>query len=344
MRRVLVIVFVLLVAGSALLWFSINRPYAGFEGELLIDIPRGTGSKDMAALLAEKGVLFAPWEFLVVRAFRRNVALQAGEYRFAGPASAWQVFDRLASGDIHYYELRVPEGSNVFEVARIVGGLGFVTAAQMERAASNTSLVADLAPQARNLEGYLFPSTYRVTRQMTAEQICRIMVEEFRRQWRETGGSGAVHETVTLASLVEKETGRGQERATVASVYRNRLALGMKLECDPTTIYAALLQGRYRGEIHRSDLESRHPYNTYQNEGLPPGPIANPGRAAIEAALRPAETNYLFFVAKPGLDGGHIFSATISQHTRAVAEYRRGQGKQAQPTRTVSRTGKTGRG
>jgi UPF0755 protein len=207
-----------------------------------------------------------------------------------------------------------------------VGSFDFLKASDFLRAARDPALIRDLAPQAPTLEGYLFPATYRITRTTTVAQLCALMTGQFRKQWRELQYGAhpkPVNEIVTLASLVEKETGRAEDRPIVASVYENRLRKGMALDCDPTTIYAALLEARYRGTIYRSDLASDNAYNTYRHAGLPPGPIANPGVASLKAALAPAETGYLYFVAKPDGSGGHQFSETIAQHNLAVQKYRR---------------------
>jgi len=173
------------------------------------------------------------------------------------------------------------------------------------------------------LEGYLFPNTYRMTRSTTPEQLCLTMTSKFREVWRSLQTSADVHRTVTLASLVEKEGKLPGERPVIASVFERRLAIGMKLDCDPTTIYAALLAGNYRGAIHKSDLASDEPYNTYQHAGLPPGPIANPGAASIAAVLHPANTDYLYFVARADGSGGHNFSADLAAQAANVAKYRR---------------------
>ena len=256
---------------------------------------------------------------------------QAGEYQFDKPASAWDVFDRIVRGDVHYYKLLIPEGSNIFETARIVGSLDFIDEREFLKLARDPAPIHDLAPDAATLEGYLFPSTYHVTRNTTAADIIAMMVSQFRRVWTslDAGPDADVSRVVTLASLVEKETGVPEERPLVASVFTNRLRRGMKLECDPTVIYAALLEDRYRGVIHRSDLNRRHPYNTYLRVGLPPGPIASPGEASLRASLHPADTNYLFFVAKPDDSGEHVFSSTAAAHNRAVRQYRRAQARAA---------------
>jgi UPF0755 protein len=234
---------------------------------------------------------------------------------------------------VFFYELTVPEGSNIFDIAASIDRFGFIKGSDFLRAARDPSPIRDLAPQAPTLEGYLFPSTYRITHSTTVEQLCRMMTDLFRKHWRELQTSGytlVANDAVTLASLVEKETALPRERPAIASVYENRLRLGMALDCDPTTIYAALLDRRYHGTIYRSDLISTNNYNTYQHVGLPPGPIANPGIASLKAALAPARTDFLYFVAKPDGSGSHQFSRTIAEHNRAVQLYRRGTKQQTE--------------
>jgi UPF0755 protein len=312
------------VAAAAVLAYLL-WPHSGPPRETFVEIPRGAGSREMAALLRDRGVIRTEWEFMIIRALRRGVNLQAGEYRFAGPASAWTVYDRIGRGDVYYHEVIIPEGRNIFDIAETVGALKFIKSSEFLKIARDPALVRDIAPEAPSLEGYLYPATYRITRGGTAMQLCRMMNAEFRRVWKELSPPPGtnVHEMVTLASLVEKETGVPDERKTVSSLYRNRLRIGMRLDCDPTVIYAALLEGRYRGTIYRSDLENPHPYNTYRNPGLPPGPIANPGRASLDAALRPAATDYLFMVAKPDGSGAHTFTTELGAHNAAVQELRR---------------------
>lgn len=313
----------LICALAGLAAWTLATPYQGFQSETYVDIAHGTGTMGIAQELAKDGVIRYPWEFWLVRVFKPSAKLQAGEYRFAQAASALDVFNRIARGDIYYFEFTVPEGSNIFDIGRSLEADGVMSAETFLKAAEDPALIHDIAPQARTLEGYLFPSTYRLTHAITAAQLVRMMTEEFRKEWTKViaGKEADPHRTVTLASLVEKETAAPDERPMVASVFHNRLEKGMRLECDPTTIYAALLENRYRGAIHRSDLASTNPYNTYQNAGLPPGPIANPGAQSLAAALQPAETSFLFFVAKPG-GGGHQFSATMAQHEKAVIAYR----------------------
>ena len=222
----------------------------------------------------------------------------------------------------------MPEGSNRFDIARLIGNNGTISSGDFIKASADPASIRDLAPKAPSLEGFLFPSTYRLSHSTTAPDLCRLMTTEFRRQWKklDPSHSGDVLKAVTVASLVEKETGVADERKIVAGVFTNRIEKGMRLDCDPTTIYAALLDNRYTGAIHKSDLLNQNPYNTYQNVGLPPGPIANPGAASLEAALNPAATDYLFFVAKA--DGpGHVFSTTRAAHEKAVMAYRHARHK-----------------
>jgi UPF0755 protein len=313
----------LLCALAGLAAAALVIPYQGFAAETFVEIPRGTGTRAIAEELTKDGVIRYSWEFDLLRLVKRSSKLQAGEYRFAKPASALDVFDRIARGDIYFVEFTVPEGSNIFDIAKSLETEGRMSSGDFLAAAEDPSLIRDLSPQAKTLEGYLFPSTYRLSHATTPTHLIKMMTDEFRKQWTHLTAGKATDPrgTVTLASLVEKETAAPDERPMIASVFRNRLSQGMRLQCDPTTIYAALLENRYRGTIHKSDLASVNPYNTYENAGLPPGPIANPGAESLRAALEPADTQFLYFVAKPA-GGGHQFSTTIAQHEKAVIAYR----------------------
>ena len=326
MIRLLATLLLLTLIAAGIAYVSLDARYQGFQQPVILDFPKGTSTQAMANELAQNGVIRYSWQFLMARALHQGRKLQAGEYQFARADTPSNVLNRIARGDVFFYELSVPEGSNMFDIATSVGRFNFLKADDFLKAARNPSLVRDIAPQAPTLEGYLFPATYRITRSTTVEQLCAMMTAQFRKEWRGLQGTAharGVNETVTLASLVEKETGRPEDRPIVASVYENRLRKGMALDCDPTTIYAALLDARYRGTIYRSDLASDNAYNTYRHAGLPPGPIANPGVASLKAALAPAETDYFYFVAKPDGSGSHQFSKTIEQHNVAVQQYRR---------------------
>lgn len=321
----ILLALVLIVGGAAIYVLrALNQPYQGFTDPVIIELPRGTSTGRMAAVLSEEGVIEHPWLFLAARLAERGARLQAGEYKFDKAASPLQIYSRIARGDIYYMELLVPEGFNMFDIADAVAKLGVISSADFLAAARDPSLIRDLDPHAETLEGYLFPNKYRVYRKTTAREICRMMTAQFRTQWQALGGAGkSPHDAVTLASLVEREARLPEERTRVASVFQNRLRIGMRMQCDPTTVYAALLEGRYSGVIHQSDLASTNPYNTYQHAGLPPGPIANPGLSSIKAALAPDQTPYLYFVAKADGSGGHNFSDSLEKHEVAVAHYKR---------------------
>lgn len=332
--RIVSALFGLGVIVAALAYVSLVTKYQGYREPVIVDFPKGTSARAMANTLARNGIIRYSWQFLMARALHSGERLQAGEYQFARSDTPLNIFNRIVRGDVFFYELVVPEGSNMFDIAALAGRFDFLKASDFLRAARNPSLIHDLAPQAPTLEGYLFPATYRITRSTTAQQLCKMMTDQFRKEWRSLNAAGPakpINDVVTLASLVEKETGVPNERPVVASVYENRLRKGMALDCDPTTIYAAMLEERYRGTIYRSDLASDNAYNTYRHAGLPPGPIANPGAASLKAALAPAETDYLYFVAKPGGSGSHQFSKTIEQHNLAVQQYRRAINRQADP-------------
>ena len=321
--RLCLLAFFIVILPAGYVMYRLTQPYRGFSEPVFIEFPRGTSTGELASILARKGVVRDRWTFLAARAIHRKSTLQAGEYKFEKPAAPLDIYGRIARGDIYYQEFLVPEGFNMFEIANAIGKLGTIKPADFLAAARNPAVIRDIDSKAESLEGYLFPNKYRVYKTTTAQQLCRQMTNEFRKQWRSLNASGSVHDMVTLASMVEREAKLPEERPQVASVFRNRLRIGMKLDCDPTTVYAALLENRYRGVIHRSDLESANPYNTYHHVGLPPGPIANPGLGSIRAALHPAETNWLYFVARADGSGGHNFSDSLKSHTAAVAMYQR---------------------
>jgi UPF0755 protein len=325
MKKLLFLLVVVLVAGGW--WLRKAAEPVVISRPMMVEIQPGAGVPAIAGQLAAAGVLRSRWPLLAWHFLRpTRQYLQAGEYQFSGRLSPAQVYNKLARGEVFYHLLTIPEGYNIFDAADAVERSGLASGKDFLEAARDPAPVADLAPGARNLEGFLFPDTYYFPRRAGAKQIVMAMVAHFRQVYTQLGRlhalrAGRVLEVVTLASLVEKETSKSDERPLVAGVYQNRLKAGVLLACDPTVIYAALLEGKYRGTIYLSDLKRDHPYNTYLRQGLPPGPIANPGRAALEAALAPAETRYMYFVSDA--EGGHVFSRTLSEHNRHVAVYRR---------------------
>jgi UPF0755 protein len=330
MKRLLFLVgFVVLAAGGVAVWtyHRVTTPYRGFtETERFVQIPPGTGVAGIAARLAAAGVIPDPVTFRVAaRATGADRRLQAGEYRFADAASPLDVLRRVARGDVYTRSVTFREGLTIAEMAEVFAQSGLGTADDFVRAASDGSLVADLDPDARTLEGYLFPDTYALARDAGATGTVRAMLASFHRAFSADlrAEASARHlsprELVTLASLVEKETASPDERPMVAAVYRNRLERRMPLQCDPTVIYALMQAGRWHGNITRADLQIDSPFNTYRYAGLPPGPIASPGRASLEAAAHPADVPYLYFVSRN--DGTHAFATTFAEHSRNVARW-----------------------
>ena len=229
---------------------------------------------------------------------------------------------RLERGDIYVHTVVIPEGYTMFDVAQAMEQAGLCSREEFLKVAqADTTLITDLAPEAKSLEGYLFPDTYDFTRTQSPHDIAALMVKHFRQVATAIGLTSDVQRVVTMASIVEKETGAPEERAKVASVYYNRLDRKMALDADPSVIYAELLAGSYQGALHHDDLQTDSPYNTYRNAGMPPGPIANPGKSALEAALRPAQTDYLYFVSDA--NGHHRFARTLEEHNQNINAYRK---------------------
>ena len=286
--------------------------------------PSWLTTRHIARELQHDGIIRSANAFLVLHYVQGLGSLKAGEYKFENPANALEVRRRIMRGDVYARTVTVPEGYNIYDIAVVVEQAGLGSAADFITAAKgDLFLIKDLDPSAKSLEGYLFPDTYHFTRIDTAHEIVAGMVHHFRQEAQKIGllRQGDVHRIVTVASIVEKETAVPEERPLVASVYYNRLDKNMLLGADPSVVYAALVAGRYRGTIYQSDLQFDSPYNTYKYPGLPPGPIANPGAASLEAAMNPAQTDYLYFVSDN--NGHHRFSRTAEEHERNVAAYRR---------------------
>jgi UPF0755 protein len=325
----LFIVIIALGAGIAAftIWERIHAPHKGYEAaEQFVDIPARIGTAAIGRRLVDAGIVRDPFTFRAALWWSgRSRALQAGEYRFDAPLAAVDVVDRLVRGDVYARRITFPEGLTLQEMARVYETREFGTAANFLEATRDPSFIRDLDSAATDLEGYLFPDTYALPRGTPARRLVALMLERFRatfdddlqREAREQALS--TREVVTLASLVEKETARADERPLVAAVYRNRLKLGMGLQADPTVVYALQRAGRYTGNIRRDDLAIDSPYNTYRYAGLPPGPIASPGRASLEATLRPARVSYLYFVSRN--DGSHVFATTLAEHNRNVRQF-----------------------
>lgn len=331
MRRVIVLVVFAAIAAGA--WAAerqfakLGAPYKGFAGaEQFVEVPGGLGTKAIGKLLVDAGVVcdLTTWRLAVWRSGQAT-ALQAGEYRFTDAASPAGVVAKLARGDVYLRSITFPEGLTIRQMAVLYAQAGFGRPQDFVVAAGDASLASAFDPAARNLEGYLFPATYALPRRTSAAELVRRMVERFEavmtpglRQAAAAVGL-SVREAVTLASLVEKETAAPEERPLVAAVYHNRLRQRIGLQCDPTVIYALELRGRFNGNLTRADLAIDSPYNTYRFRGLPPGPIAAPGRLSLEAAVRPAPVDYVYFVSRN--DGSHAFASSLAEHNRNVQKY-----------------------
>jgi UPF0755 protein len=328
-RFVLVLLLLILAAGGAAAWLytGVDRPYKGYStSEQFVEIPQGSGSTAIAKRLAEAGVVENVTAFrLALWVSGAGRRLQAGEYRFDHAMSPRQVADKIARGDVFVHPITFREGLTIRQMAALYESKGLGEARAFIAAASQPDLIREIDPAAKDLEGYLFPETYALPRHATAEQLVARMVASFTKALTPDIVDAAaargltVRQLVTLASIVEKETGNPDERPLVGAVYSNRLRIGMGLQCDPTVIYALERAGRYNGNLTREDLQFDSPYNTYRYAGLPPGPIASPGRASLRAAAEPAAVPYLYFVSKN--DGSHAFAETLEQHNRNVQQY-----------------------
>jgi len=320
--RFLKLLLVVGILGAAAWWWFVLAPF-GPSSETFVEIAPGTGTAGIAKELQQAGIVRSAFAFEAMKEFQGG-SLKAGEYRFDHAVPLGEVYTRLRKGDVYTKTVVIPEGFNIFDIAQAVGAAGLGSSAEFLAAEqSNTALIAKWSPGATSLEGYLFPDTYKFSRRATPVQILSAMVKRFGQEAALLGLQGGdVARTVTMASLVEKEVALPGERPEVASVFENRLAAGMMLQTDPTVIYASLMQGTWTGVIHQSELHSDSAYNTYTHVGLPPGPICNPGVAALKAALHPAQTEYLYFVA--GTDGATKFAKTLGEHNGNVTAYRAG--------------------
>jgi UPF0755 protein len=347
LRTFLFLAFVSVAAAAGgWIWLlrEINRPHAHQAAEKTLTIEPGASTNLIVAQLHRERVLAREWPTqLWLRLVARGKKFKAGDYEFKSPISPREVIDRLVRGEIAIHEFTIPEGYNQFDVARSLIGLqGLKQPAPEDAEAAlelfkNVSSIADLDPEAVNLEGYLFPDTYEYARSNTREELVEAMIKRFRKVYTHEMEKRAeevgmtTRQVVTLASLIEKEAKIDSERELISSVFHRRLKMGIPLACDPTLIYAALIEGKYRGKIYQSDIDRDSPYNTYKRAGLPPGPIASPGRRSIEAALNPAQTEYLYFVVDATKnDGSHKFSATAADHEQAVKILRQQERRQRQ--------------
>lgn len=318
------------------LYLFIERPVKHNAADRIVTIVPGTTQQQIVRQLAEEGIITTAWPVrLWLRTLGRNLKLKAGDYRFQSPISPRSALELLTRGQLATRSLTIPEGFNRYDIARLLAELPGIRQPappdQMRLLAlfDRKELIVDLDPEAPNLEGYLFPDTYEYAATTTREQLVEMMVARFRRVYddqlhQNAGEVGfTLRQVVTLASLIEKEARVDSERELISAVFHRRLREGIPLACDPTVIYASLLADKYRGKIYRSDLDRDSPYNTYRNSGLPPGPIASPGKRSLVAAVNPAPVDYLFFVVDVTKnDGSHLFSTRSADHEAAVRRLR----------------------
>ena len=330
----LLLLIVLIARGAAAwIWYGITKPYQNFGAEgVFVDLPHGASQRHVAYLLKTNGVVRSALAFEIYARRHLKRTLQAGEYFFDHAMTGREVFWKLANGQVYQQPFTVREGETMFDIARELQAGKFMRAGDFLYAAGDPALIRDFAPGAQTLEGFLFPATYELPRHPAASELTSEMVHKFKEEWKHIASPAAggptndgdrrmVNRIVTLASLVERETPKPDERPLVAGAFENRLRKGMRLQCDPTVIYGMERLRKYTGTLMGKDLSFDSLYNTYEHGGLPPGPIGNPGEASLRAAMHPAETNYLYFVANT--QGGHFFSATLVEHNKNVVKYRR---------------------
>jgi UPF0755 protein len=325
-RTFFTLVLVAVLAFGGWLAWALLQPVTP-AGQTFVLLHPGYSTRRIASELQSAGVIRSAAAFAIWHRIRHRRSLKAGEYLFDKTANALDVHRRLVRGDVYFHTVVIPEGYNMFDIAQAIQNAGLGSSEEfLKVATSDTALIADLAPDAKTLEGYLFPNTYEFTRMQTMQEMAAAMVKQFRQVAKEIGLAtdvkhDSVHRTVILASIIEKETAAPEERPLVASVYYNRMAQREALQADPSVIYAELLQGTYTGALHHADMQFNSAYNTYTHPGLPPGPIGNPGKTSLEAAMHPADTGYFYFVSNG--NGHHRFAHSLEEHNRNVAAYRR---------------------
>jgi UPF0755 protein len=322
-----VFAILLAIGGGWFFWNALQSPYKGYtEDRKRVEVRRGMRTASILRELQSAGIIRDEYVPLIyMKLLRNRESMKAGLYEFAGAMSPVDVVEKLIRGDVILTSITIREGLDRFAVGRLFSEAGYGTQEQWRQVTSDPELVRDIAPEAESLEGYLFPDTYKFDPGTPVATIVKAMVDNFRKNFSDemayinTGLS--IHDTVTLASIVETEARMPQERPLVAGVYLNRIRKKMLLGADPTVIYALKLANRWDGNIRKNDLQMDSPYNTYRVPGLPPGPIANPGLASLRAAAAPAATNFYYFVARP--DGSHAFSTNLDEHNRNVNEFQR---------------------
>ncbi len=340
LRLILILGTPLLIAAVTYLFLhhAFLTPLApGRANPVTVEVAPGDSFASISRKLKDQHVIRYAWTLELLARFKKaDTKIKAGEYEVSAALTPREILAKLMSGEILKRLVTVKEGTSIWELGKIIEEKGLLSTEEFNAALRDPNLLARAGISASSFEGYLFPETYQFSRPITAAEVLWRMMEEGDKHWNPDFTAKADelrmsrHEILTLASIVEKESGSVDEQPLIASVFHNRLAKGMKLQSDPTVIYGI---PNFNGNLTKDDLQSPHPYNTYVNYGLPPGPIANPGESAVRAALFPATTPYLFFVADGA--GKHIFSTTLQEHNEAVALYQKGgAAKKAEATGT----------
>jgi len=309
------------------IWRYADQPLADVGRPIVVNIRPGQTLKATAITLQQAGIIASPFRFILIARLKKyDTNLKAGEYLLSKAMSPNEILSTMVKGAVKLYKLTIPEGYNIHQIADLVADAGLGIQGDFIKAATDTNFVHKKGVNADTFEGYLFPDTYHFPKDAGIDSIVSTMVSRFKSvftpEWkaRATELGLSVHQVVTLASIIEKETGAAFERPLISSVFHNRLRKRMRLESDPTVIYGIK---NFDGNLTRKHLATPTPYNTYKIRGLPPGPIANPGRESLKAALYPEDTAFLYFVSKK--DSTHHFSTNLQEHNRAVRKYQLGQ-------------------
>jgi UPF0755 protein len=317
-------IFLLLLIGAGVVAYQIiSFPHRPYGGEATIEVKKGMGIQSVVSELQKAGLTDSPRKMEFYLRFQKVSAhLQAGEYQFGPGATPKMIAEKLLKGERIRRMFTIPEGYNLKEIAQLLASKGIVNANSFLKKTLSIDAATRMGINGTTLEGYLFPDTYEYSKEMTEDQIISMMAKNFKKHFDQKKAERVLelgttqNQIITLASIIEKETGKAEERPLIAAVFYNRLKIGMPLATDPTVIYGI---ENFDGNLRKVDLERDGPYNTYLRAGLPPTPIASPGEKSIEAALYPAQSDYLYFVSRN--DGTHQFSKTIEEHNAAVLRY-----------------------
>lgn len=330
---ILLLIAVAVLLGAVYITHLLQTPYKGYsEPKVAVTINRGMSLNSIVETLHQKGIIQNPWLLKGIFMWKRTAGQsKAGDYVFDRQLTLIDVYEKLLKGEMSYTVVTIPEGTSIFDMPVLLQDKQLISSPeQLQNILRSSTVLKELKsidPEIESAEGFLFPETYFLGKTDSAEKMVVLMIRQFKKQYGEQERRQArdlnmtTLQVVTLASLIEKETGKKPERPLISGVFHNRLKKSMLLQCDPTVIYALRLTDTYRGSLTYDDLKRESPYNTYVSPGLPPSPICNPGKASIQAALYPVGTDKLYFVSKN--DGSHHFSATLAEHNRAVQQYQR---------------------